>query len=287
MRERWLLLFNCQAQGLGNCLNLMCDEVEVHQYDPSGLARSRDQIADALPGYDRVLVAPQLASDAATGLDLASLGDRVVRVPTLYFAGYHPDTCYVEAGGRPLRGPLGEYHSVIAYASFVNGLSEAAAIDRYREPTFARMRYFSRWDDAWRRLASSFTRQGFDLAPLRPAWSRRGPFMYTVNHPRIECLRDVASLVLQHLGRKARFLDALPLDNLANGPMIPVFPAIATRVGCQGSKLFKRPGEYRHMTLEQFVAESYDAYRNAPSHAIRPDYAHLLSLANEVLPEAA
>ena len=111
--------------------------------------------------------------------------------------------------------------------------------------------------------------------------------MYTVNHPRIECIRDVAALVLERLGRKARYLDALPPDNLANGPMVPVFPAVATRLGCEGSKLFKRPGEYRHMTLEQFVAESYDAYRNAASLAIRPDYAHLLALANEVLPEAA
>lgn len=287
MRARWLLLYNCQAQGLGNCLNLMCDEVEVDHYDPTGIARAHDRIADALPGYDRVFVAPQLLEDTSIGLDLTALGDRVVRLPTIYFSGYHPDTCYIDAGDRPLRGPLGEYHSVIAYASYLNGLSEAQAIDRYREPTYARMRYFARWDGGWRRMAAAFARNGFDLAPLRPAWSRRGAFMYTVNHPRIECLRDLGVLVLEHAGRKARYLDALPVDNLANGPVIPVFPAVALRLGCLGSQMFKRPGEYRHMTLEQFVAESYAAYRAAPSHAMRPDYAHLLDRANEVLLEAA
>ena len=287
MRARWLLLYNCQAQGLGNCLNLMCDEVEVEQYDPTGLARARERIADALPGYDRVLVAPQLVDDEASSLDLAALGDRLVLLPTLYFSGYHPDTCYVDAGDRPLRGPLGEYHSVIAYAAYVNGLSEAQALKRYRESTYARMRYFARWDGAWRRLVASFSRHGFDLGPLRPAWARRGPFMYTVNHPHIACLRDVASLVLERAGHKARYLDSLPADNLANGPVIPVFPAIGTRVGCPGSQLFKRPGAYRHMTLEEFVSESYVCYRRATAHAIRPDYAELLERARQATPEAA
>lgn len=284
MRSRWLLLFNCQAHGLAHCLNLMCDEIEVEHHDPVGIARHRERIAEALPGFDRVLVAPQVADDPATGLDLDGLGDRVMRVPSIYFSGYHPDTCYVDGpGGRPLRGPLGEYHSVIAYAAFVQGRTEAQAIALYRERTYARMRYFARWDAAWRRMGATFSQNGLDLAALRPKWSRRGPFMYTVNHPRIECLHDLAALVLQRAGHKARYLDALPADNLANGPVIPVFPAIATRLGGKGSQLFKRPGTYRHITLEEFVAESFAAYRAADEHAMRGDYAHLLAQADAAL----
>lgn len=287
MRSRWLLLFNCQAQGLANCLNLMCDEIEVEHYDPVGRRRDRDRIADALPGFDRVLVASQIAEDPDCGLDLAALGDRVLRVPTLYFAGYHPDTCYVDGSeGRPLRGPIGEYHSAIAYAAFLHGHSEAQAIGLYRESTYARMRYFARWDGAWRRMGATFAQHGFDLAALRPSWSRRGPFMYTVNHPRIECLRDLALMILERTGHKARYLDSMPADNLAIGPVLPVFPAIAGRLGCRGSQLFKPPGAYRHIDLEEFVAGSFAAYRQAGKHSIRDDYASLLARADAFLAQA-
>lgn len=288
MRSRWLLLFNCQAHGLAHCLNLMCDEIEVEHHDPVGIARHRERIAEALSGFDRIVVAPQVADDPATGLDLDAQGDRVLRVPTLYFSGYHPDTCYVDGGERrPLRGPIGEYHSVIAYAAFLHGRSEAQAIDLYRESTFQSLLYFTRWDLAWRRMGTAFSQHGFDIARLRPAWSRRGPFMYTVNHPRIECLHDLALMILERTGHKARYLDSLPADNLAIGPVLPVFPAIAGRLGCRGSELFKLPGAYRHITLEEYVAGSYAAYRQAPVHRIRGDYASVLSQADAFLARAA
>jgi len=287
MPSRWLLLYNCQAQGLGHCLNLMCDEVEVEQFDATGVARAREQIAESLPGYDRVLVAPQLLDDHALGLDWAALGDRVRRLPTLYFSGYHPDTCYIDAGDRPLRGPAGEYHSLVAYSSFLAGHSEDQAVARFNEQTFSRLHYFLQWDASWKRMIATFSRNGLDLAPLRTKWSRGGPFMYTVNHPRIECLRDLGRLVLEREGHKARYLDSLPADNLANGAVLPVFPPIATRLGSSGSRMYKRPGQYRYLSLEQYVAESFDRYRSASAHAIRPDFAPMLERASQATLEAA
>lgn len=286
MPARWLLLYNCQAQGLANCLNLMCDEVEVEQFDPPAYARERARVLDRLDGYERILAAPHFFSGNDND-DLVAVRDRVVLVPTLFFSGYHPDTCYVDAGGRPLRGPMGEYHSLIVYAAFLAGLPEAAALAQFREPTFQRLGYTAQWARAWRRLEVSFSRHGFDISPLRPAWSRRGPFMYTVNHPRIACLRDVARLVLAREGRNARYLDALPPDNLANGPVFPVYPGLASRLGCEGSVLFKRPGEFRHVTLEAFIGDSYAAYRASGEHRIRGDYADALGLVAAGLREAA
>lgn len=284
MQSRWLLLYNCQANGLGNCLNLMCDEIAVEHFDPTGYARERERLASELRAFDRIFVAPQFQG---LGNALEPVADRVASLPTVFFNGYHPDVCYVNSGPRPLRGPLGEYHSIIAYASYVAGLSEEEACSQFRERTYERLGYPGRWEKSWRRLLASFNRHGFDLSPRRAAWSRAGVFMYTVNHPRIHCLRDVAAMVLEREGRKARYLDVLPPDNLANGPVIPVYPGLASRLGCEGSRLFKRPGAYRHFPLEAFVAESYAAYRAAPGHRIRDDYAEMFEIANQALGEAA
>ena len=282
-RQAWLLLYNCQVMGLGNSLNLLSDDIDVEYYDPNGFRKQAKSILNRLQHYDRILVAPQLERE----LGEEWMGNaKVWRIPTISFNAYHPDICYLLESGSSLKGPLGDYHSLIAYAAFACGLSEARALALYRESVYADLGYFERWDQARTALLGNFTSHGFDIATHFVDWSRNGPFMYSFNHPRVHCVRDIAKAILARAGLDPVYRDALPHDNLANGPVFPVYPEIAARLGVDGSYLFKLGGKYRFIRLDEFVSESFRIYRDTPRIGIRPEFARMLDKAMDAIKAA-
>ena len=259
-RSQWLMFFNCQAEGLAACLTLLNDTIEPLRHEPSTYSNQAAYIRESIEGFDRVLVAPELESQYE--FDLGELGDKVIRLPPLRFEAYHPDLCYLRHGHVPLRGPCGLFHSAICHAAFQAGLDAGQALALYREDVYAQLGYLDAWDTARSNLESTYRLAGLDIGPRILDWSRRGPFMHSVNHPKIHCLLDLASLVLQHVDLPVRQVPVLPHDNLANGASFPVFPEIGERLAVRGSYRFKPPGRYTTIGLEQFVSESYALYRS-------------------------
>ena len=282
-RQRWLLTSNCQAMGLGNCLNLLSDEISVEYYDPANFRKQARSLQQRVTGFDRVLIAPQL--EHSLGVDFGACGE-IWRVPTIAFNAYHPDICYVEANDKPLKSPLGDYHSLIAYAAFRVGLDLKRTLALYREEIYAALGYLDRWDHARDRLLGTFRDHGFDISQPFIAWTRGEPFMHSPNHPRIHCLRDVACGILARAGLEASYLASLPHDNLANGPIYPVYPEIGSRLGTHGDYLFKPGGTYQFLRHEAYLAACFDLYRSSPGTALNKAFAHRLEKAVEVV-EAA
>lgn len=271
-RRPWLLLYNCQGIGLANCLNMLCDGIEVEFHDPAGFTRNRDAIVARLPEFDRILVAPQLEKNY--GIDFSGF-DTVWRIPTITFDAYHPDICYLVNAGKSLKGPLGDYHSLIAYAAFRKGLDEAQALSLFSGRVYDALGYFDRWDAARARLLDLFRNHGFEIAAQYANWSRNGAFMYSFNHVRIHCLRDVALQILARAGLQVQDSGLLPHDNLANGPIYPIYPEIGSRVGAAGNYRFKLGGKYQCIGLEKFIATSFELYRTTDGADIRPEYARM------------
>lgn len=59
-----------------------------------------------------------------------------------------------------------------------------------------------------------------------------------------------------------------PHDNLRVAEGFPVYPEIAEACGVPGSYLFKVGGQYRLLTLAQFVTASFDAYWEVGADAL-------------------
>lgn len=278
-RQRWLLVYNCQVMGLANCLNLSCDQVEVEYYDPAGFRAQSSALLKRMGEFDRILVAPQLEDDLAAHVKRCP---SAWIVPTITFDAYHPDLCYLMEAGKALKGPMGDYHSLIAYAAFRSGCTAQDARLLYREAVYLELGYFDRWDRARASLLDAFRHRGFALDARYVGWSRNEPFMYSVNHPRIHCVRDVARSILERAGLEAAYSDALPHDNLANGPIFPVYPEIASSLSVSGSYLFKRGGQYSFLRLPEFVDASFELYRDR-AISIHPKYEQSLGLAMQVV----
>ena len=278
-RRRWLLVYNCQVMGLANCLNLSCDEIEVEHYDPAGFRAQSAALLKRMGEFERILVAPQLETEVAAHVKACPAA---WIVPTITFDAYHPDLCYLMEAGKALKGPMGDYHSLIAYAAFRSGCTPQEARSLYREAVYAELGYLDRWDRARVMLLDTFRQRDFPLDARQVGWSRNEPFMYSVNHPRIHCVRDVARCILERAGLEAAYADALPHDNLANGPIFPVYPEIASALSVSGSYLFKRGGQYSFLRLPEFVDASFDLYRNR-AISIHPKYEQSLGLAMQVV----
>ncbi len=256
--RQWLLLFNCQAPGLANCLSLLSNDIEVEYHDTLTIGDNRQAILDSLDRYDRILVAP--AIENLFELELGNR-DNVWRLPNLHFAAFHPDACILAQEGELSTGPLGLYHSALAYAAFRAGMDEHRTAGVFSEASYLALGYFERWTSDRDPLLATFRNGGFDIAQAFMGWTRRGCFMHTPNRPRIECLMDVARVVLARAGLPAAESAHMPVDNLANGPIFPVYPEIAARLGVSGSHWFKEEQRCAQMELAQYIAGCFAVYR--------------------------
>lgn len=115
-----------------------------------------------------------------------------------------------------------------------------------------------------------------DLAAALDDWHRRGPFMHTINHPRIVACAGIAHAAAARLGLvdPAGPPPEPPFDPLASDTIWPVYPEIAEELGVPGSLLFKRIsrpieplGNRTWLPLPDFLGESFAMYRTYPAGA--------------------
>ena len=185
---------------------------------------------------------------------------RLVVLPAIYFDGYHPDLCYIRQPEGFLTGPLHDYHSSIAFAAFLCGCGPQEAAKFYKTEVYRRCGYFNSWTGAKTALISDFASLGYDLTDHIVRWSLDGPFMHSVNHPRINVIYDLARMFVESMELKAHPPYLLPADNLANGPLFPVYPELGEAMGVEGSYLFKPLGLYRYLSLEEFLSGCFESY---------------------------
>lgn len=275
-KQRWLVLFNCQAMGLASSLQLLCDEIEVVYHDPSSFAADPGGITSSLDGYDRVIIAPWV--EHSLGI---SLGDRanVRRVPAFHFSAYHPDLLNLSVVGGPLRGN----HSALAYSAFRAGLGICDTLRLYRAQVYEAMGFFDQWDCEREGLLARYSSAGIDLSGDFIQWTRSGSFAYIPAHPKVACLRDIAKAALRREGLPVRNTSYLPHDVLANGVSYPVYPEIASRLGTEGDYLFKIPMQYRLIGLESFVRDSYAFYAATPDLVPTAPYLPVVERALDVI----
>jgi hypothetical protein len=221
-----------------------------------------------LSQYDCILVQPFVASLIKN--NFPDLFTKVRLFPVLNFSAYHPDLVYIRVDSAKdfLHGPLGHYNSAIAFWGFLHGLSIANAIALFNEGTYEALGYFDFWQTSRQALIDEGAITNFPLGRYLDSWSRVGCFMHSVNHPRLFVFADVAKELLTRLG--------LPIitgatnylsDEFADGPVWPVFPEIAARLGIEGRYYFKigrglcpidRP--VAMLDLREFVESSFEAF---------------------------
>ena len=274
------ILFNCQHEGLTTALRALRPNDDIIDFsyqtssdDPAAQAR----VAATLAGCDHVVTL-----DLAPGYGPLSTDTLRRHVPRLHllpyfrFAGFHPDTIAVNVGNVPLDGPTGGYHSRIAVAGFLAGLSPRATADLYNRLAFSRLGYLNRFAEQHALLLERYATYRIDLRAAFDRWVAPGCFMHSINHPRMRVMLDLALAICAMTGLKPPA--SLPTeadlpDPLRGHPTHPVFSDIAAALDIAPAGAFRGAAVGgampRVLSTEAFVTGCHAAFQRAPLGALR------------------
>jgi hypothetical protein len=168
-----------------------------------------------------------------------------------------------------IEGPIGPYHSALAFFAYRAGLAADAALKLFNRDVFDTVGYFDVWNGATEALLKDGQRFGLDFREDVLRWTRRGCFMYSSIHPKPFVFFDFARQLMDKAGvpMKPVNFDDYAVDDLVRGAVYPVYPDIAEFYGIRGSYVFKGPehapggldiGDF--WDLPGFVRESYRFY---------------------------
>lgn len=261
------VLFNCQGHGLAAALQAMLPDAEVDYFSLQQDAESA-AIAAGLLAYDHVISAP-------VGRAAGKLSNRNVRrtvrhfvvLPALGFRAFYPDQTYVQHHGSALSGPTGHYHSRIAVAGFLAGLSVAETVALYNRLAFARLGYLDMYEAELSLVGERFAEHGLNAADMLARLRLGGCFMHSINHPKPAALVELALLACGAIGATPRAIAAESVPDFLRGHGAhPVFEEVAAAIGIAPEGMFHagalHTAEFRPISTQDFVAGSFAAYEN-------------------------
>jgi Polysaccharide biosynthesis enzyme WcbI len=256
---RFAVCGNCQVDGFARSLRVLVPNCEVSEFvDPEpGSVDPRD--------YDLLFVQPRFAKR----LGDQSSASQIRRIPIVLFTGFHPDCFYLSCHGKLVPSPFASYHSSLVAACYVLGVPSQDVPEMVNGETFEKIGFFAEFDRAKSFMIANAKTLNLDLSEVFESWvSRKQPFMYTINHPKIGVMYDLCRLVLARDGVPAPDQGAVPADRLVAGNNWPVYPPVAKRLGIPEQPLFKyaasyakklgdgRPGIY----LSEFIEGCYQTF---------------------------
>jgi hypothetical protein len=271
---RIAVVANCQSFGLAYAMKLLNLDATVHRF-PVLFKSWVDvkMLARALKLYDYVFFQPfgpgYVRGGSAEPI-LQELKDPIL-LPTLIFTGFHPDQVYVHDAAKddaPINGPIGPYHSALAFFAYRAGLPVDAALRLFNREVFDIVGYFDVWNDATEALLKEGQKFSLDFREDLLRWTRRGCFMYSSLHPKPFVFFDFARQLMQRAGAPMQPVnfDDYAVDDLVRGSVYPVYPEIGEFYGIQGSYVFKGAqfsfgtGLGDFWNLRQFVTDCYHGY---------------------------
>jgi hypothetical protein len=273
------VLFNCQHEGLRVSLQALRPDDEVVSFGIPGLASSaalRNEAMRVLSACDAMIFKPGPNAIPADELRrMRSSCGRAIAVPAPAFAGYHPDTIYINTATGNLHGPTVAIHSRIAVAAFLGGLTPAQTIPLFSRLAFARLGYPARFASDHALMAGHFATHGIELGATLLNWHAQGCFMHSVNHPKAIVMLDMARLACRKLDLAVTADVALPPDTLAHTPCHPVYPDLADMLGVARETAFRAAanmgpaGDWepaRTMDTEVFLDTCFAQYASVQRH---------------------
>lgn len=232
------------------------------------VAAERRQLIATLEACDH-LISNRVEGTGRLSVELLRRTARRLHVlPVLAFSGFHPDMVYVfRDDGMPVVGPTMDYHSRIAVAAYLAGMSAAEAASLYNRLVFRRLGYLESFSKECALLTAHWAGYDIDAAPLLQGWRETGCFMHSVNHPKVAPLLDLArvactlmEIVPENPGVSADDVD----DTLKVFPIHPVFADIAQAAGVAPEGMFRtamnQDGNFHAFGIEEFVHESYRVF---------------------------
>ena len=282
MRQRWVVISNCQTVGLANSVEALARDIDCTGVDVHEFRRIVADERDHFRHYDYALVLPE----AIEGIEADLPPHRLV--PAFQFPAYHPDSVYVFADGAFFPGVIDMYQSMIALAAFKEGLDAERAATFFTGEVYRRAGYYAMWEPFRDWLIAHFGAAQIDVTPLFLRRARGRALMHTVNHPAIEVLFDIARTILVQMEQPIHEAVPPPPDNLA-AVAWPIYPEVGERLGLAGAYLFKPAYRQKPLTLVEYLDESLRLFaaRDRSELSVIPNLVQPLRRVRRIMRDAA
>lgn len=266
------VLANCQGDSLAVCLRAMNPSLTVEFILVTDILNGNRDKAQIVAENDLIFAQPALAQE------FGGLGKEKTHLfPSIVFRGLHPDMVYVRGkrkGGEmeTLNSSMVIYHSAIALFCYIHNTSIDDCVGWYNRYVCNRFGYTRQWDDARADLLAEGEAAAMPLGALFAKWARGGNFMYSMNHPRLPVMQDLAHEILAKVGIPVineNVSDYL-VDPLKTMSIWPIYPPIAEAHGLIGDYNFKPHGDHAPLTLREFVEQSYQIYDDYERDTLDP-----------------
>lgn len=264
--EKILLLGNCQTDLLARVLSHMGDcKVENIREDKITGHINHRIIFKKAEKADLVITQPLLA-DYYGKLQTRELRKHIknlIVIPNIHFSGLHPDLIYVGKMGKRYQSPIGDYHSSIGIAAFLEGLSPVQAIHLYRDSgLFRSAGFFEEWQHSLNELKG---REFFcDISISGDIIENiiKKPLFYSSNHPSIELIVSLTKEILKYLGVDTGWV-SFWRDELQSNVIYPIWTPICEyhKLAYRSPEIFFLPtSKGNEMNLATYLENSFKRY---------------------------
>ncbi len=269
-----LIIGNCQIKGVARLIQAMVGNVVTTTIEALPATTDRLKSGDLdisllVSQSDLILLHPHAEIPKIFEEKFVDARGKTKLFPRVAFSAFHPDVDYISnRQNSRIKGPLGEYQSTIAFYGWANDYSVEETIGLYNEDVFEKLGFFDYWNACQESLIQEGKATGLPLEHLIDQWSRTGEWMHSSNHPKLFVLADVARAILAREGITAllnveQFVD----DDLAQGPVWPLYPEIGRKLNVTGHYQFKKargscPQDQPVLMLglAEFVRDSFESF---------------------------
>jgi Polysaccharide biosynthesis enzyme WcbI len=278
--DRAIIIGNCQAQALE--IMLSTNEAFTDRFELVSFPAVHEMPEAMVPELHRVIadasvVIPQRIDDGYRGglglgtETLARLAGSatVVRWPSVFWAGYFPDLCYLrDAAGQPVvDGPF-DYHDRAILQAYASGVDVAGTCRLLEDPERASNALVSA-----RSATAELDARGKDcdihITSFIADHFREELLFFTLNHPANLLLGFIAQQITEFIGIPGRVEPGQIPDEVLGSTFYPLHTnhvrALALRFGAE-VEAGRTPFKIRGVAYEpeQAVQAFFDYYRTNP-----------------------
>jgi len=262
--DKILLLGNCQTDLLARLLSHMSNcYVENIREDMLSDHKNHKTILQKVKSANVVIT--QSLSDSCFGDLQTKYLKKVIKnfiiIPNIYFSGLHPDLIYVGKMGNRYQSPIGDYHSAIGIAAFLEKVPPDKTIQLYRDlELFQSAGFHAEWQNSLNELKGRELFCDISISDCIEDNIINKILFYSSNHPVIELLVLLARRILMHLGFSIGW-NLFWRDEMQLNVIYPIWNPI-----CEYQKLTYRSPEIfflpegRELSLADYIGKAFRQY---------------------------
>ena len=260
---------------MASLLNMFDEDVSFTALQVHLATRSQlEELPSQIGSYSAVLSFP--LGDHFGVLErsrMLSYCPKTIFMTNVHFEGLHPDFTFIGAMEDRCTGILGNYHSRIAFHSFLAGKTVLETAKFFSRHSYRTLKYIE-W---YQRSKEIFYRRDADneirFSDLFFTIVERERALLTFNHPTAATFINYVSLIIKYLS----FLDicksvnvptdfSIHMNSLLSGPVLPVYPEISDELGLaiRDDYLFKSASTAKHpgrfIDLRAFIEDEFECF---------------------------